>query len=274
MIFRNPEIERIKDEVKDVGFREAQPIIQDVVSKIARLREQDFYERILGLAANLIPEDENLKVVETRPTRNKKRPADPKNFVITDSFSEQSDSLVVIKSAYFGVIDLFKSEMEKRFDDKNQILLAISEAGEFSLEKLKLLEQLGLELPSAEELAVAKLFIERKKADHEKKRQTSNDNKFKTRFNLLKELYDMRDAFPSAYKLMASVDTFGCSTTVCECCFSALDRIGTAARINMDNERLRNLTFLAFENKRLAQITLDMILKKFNNNPTRRIQLY
>lgn len=66
--------------------------------------------------------------------------------------------------------------MEKRFDDKNQILLAISEAGEFSLEKLKLLEQLRLELPSAEELAVAKVA----KADHEKKRQTPNDNKFKT----------------------------------------------------------------------------------------------
>lgn len=196
------------------------------------------------------------------------------NFIITDLIGERSDTLVNIKSAYFSVIDLFKSEMAKRFDNKNQILLAISEAVDFSIEKLKPLEQLGLELPSAEVPAVAKSFIDRKKDEHEKQRQTNNDKKFKTRFNMLKELYDMHEAFPSVYKLMASVDTFGCSTTVCKCSFSALDRVGTAPRINMDNERLRNLTFLAFESKRLSQITPDMILKKFNSNPKRRIQLY
>lgn len=144
----------------------------------------------------------------------------------------------------------------------------------FSLEKLKPLQQLGLEFPSTEELAVAKSFIDRKKSEHEKIRQANNDDKFKTRFNMLKELYDMREAFPSVYKIMASVDTFGCGTAVCECSFSALDRIGTAPRRSMDNARLRNLTFLAFENKKLALITPDMILKKFNSNPIRRIQLY
>lgn len=126
---------------RDVGFREAQPIIQDVVSKILKLREQDSFGRILGLATNLIPEDQTSKVVETRPTRNKKRPSHLNNFVITDCFGEKSDTLVVIKSAYFGVIDLFMLEMGQRFDDKNQILLAIPEAGEFSIENLKPLEQ-------------------------------------------------------------------------------------------------------------------------------------
>lgn len=259
---------------RDVGFREAEPIIQDVVNKIVKLREEKSFDRILELAKNLIPEDDSTKVIETRLKRNVRRPDKFENFILTDLIGERSDTLVNIKSAYFGVIDLFQSEMAQRFDNKNQILLAISEAGEFSIEKLKPLEQLGLELPSTEELAVAKSFIDRKKDEHDKQRQTNNDNQFKTRFNMLKELYNMREAFPSVYKLMASVDTFGCSTTVCECSFSALDRIGTAPRINMDNERLRNLTFLAFENKRLSQITPDMILKKFDSNPTRRIQLY
>lgn len=48
--------------------------------------------------------------------------------------------------------------------------------------------------------------------------------KFKERFNTLLELYKMREAFPAVYEMMAAVDTFGSSTSVCECSFSALDR--------------------------------------------------
>lgn len=49
--------------------------------------------------------------------------------------------------------------------------------------------------------------------------------------------------------MMAAVDAFGSSTKVCECSFSVLDRIGTPKRMSINNDRLRNLTFLAFEKK-------------------------
>lgn len=88
------------------------------------------------------------------------------------------------------------------------------------------------------------------------------------------ELYLKRDVFPEVYRFIATVDTFGCSTTVCECSFSALERIGKPSRLNMDNERLRNLSFLAFESKKLSQIDVEDVLKDFNANPHRRIQLY
>lgn len=222
----------------------------------------------------MIPEEGTSEEVESRPSRKKRRSANLEGFIITGRIGEKSDPLVDIKSAYFGVIDIFKSEKVRRFNNENQILSAVSEAREFSFDKLKPLEKLGLDLPSTEELAVAKTFIDRKKAEHEEQRKSLNENAFKTRFNLLKHLYDMREAFPSVYKIMVSVDTFGCSTTVCECSFSALDRIGTAPRINMGNNRLRNLTFLAFENKSFSKITPDLILQKFNSNHIRRIQLY
>lgn len=97
---------------------------------------------------------------------------------------------------------------------------------------------------------------------------------FKERFSVLFELFKMKEAFPGVYKMMAAVDTFGSSTSVCECSFSALDRIGTPKRIAMNNDRLRNLTFLAFEKKRLANVSIDEVLKRFNKNPTRKLQLY
>lgn len=64
----------------------------------------------------------------------------------------------------------------------------------------------------------------------------------------------MREAFPDVYKLFAIIDTFGCSSTICECSFSAVDRVGTDKRLNMGDERLRQLSFLAFESKRLRKL--------------------
>lgn len=261
---------------RDIGFREAMPVIRDVLSKIVELRNEESFDRILESANNMmLKEDILVNQSQARPTRNKMRPAALNDFIITERIGERNtEPLIEIKSAYFEIIDLFESEFTRRFEENEEILLAISEAGEFSLEKLQPLRQLGLELPPAEELAVAKSYIDRKRKEHEEKRRENKDEKFKTRFNLLEHLYVMRDVFPNVYNLIAAVDTFGCSTSVCECSFSALDRVGTKPRISMSNERLRNLSFLAFEHKMVAKISTDEILKKFNDNPQRRIQLY
>ncbi len=56
--------------------------------------------------------------------------------------------------------------------------------------------------------------------------------------------------------------------------FSALERLGRKTRMSMTTDRLRNLTFLAFESKRLDSMDIDEVLKMFNANPKRRIQLY
>lgn len=83
----------------------------------------------------------------------------------------------------------------------------------------------------------------------------------------------MREAFPLVYKMMAAVDTFGSSTVICECSFSALERVGVPKRLSMNEDRLRNLTFLAFETKRVAKISIDEVLYRFSKNPKRRMGL-
>lgn len=123
---------------------------------------------------------------------------------------------------------------------------------------------IGVELPPEEELLVAKGFIEKKQKAHDEEHEKTGDTSYKSRFNLLKELFLVKDAFPNVYKLFATIDTFPCSTSICECSFSALERVGTKKRINMDNQRLRHLSFLAFEAKTLSTISIDDILRVFN----------
>lgn len=83
-----------------------------------------------------------------------------------------------------------------------------------------------------------------------------------------------RKLFNDLIKLYALIDTFACSTAVCEASFSALSQINIPSRISMTNERMRNLAFIAFEHKRLANVSIDNILGEFNNKKDRKVQLF
>ena len=55
---------------RDVGFREAMPILKDVSSKILDLQSSSNFERILKSSEEMLTE----YFVERRPTRKKTRP--------------------------------------------------------------------------------------------------------------------------------------------------------------------------------------------------------
>lgn len=258
---------------RDIGYREAMPVIKTVISEVQKLRTAASFDRIWKCSEEIFV---NHNVPSSnRPSRNKKLPSNLDSFVITDRIGQRStDACTEINSAYFEVIDIFMEEMKIRFEENSDILLAISDADELSIEKLQPLKRLGLTLPPEAELVVAKSYLDKKRQQHEEDRKKRDENDFKGRFNVLSELYAVREAFPDVYKLMATIDTFGCSSTICECSFSALDRVGTDKRLNMEDERLRQLSFLAFESKRLHNLPVELVLKRFNDNPKRRIQLY
>lgn len=73
----------------------------------------------------------------------------------------------------------------------------------------------------------------------------------------------MKEAFAEVYNLWATIETFGCSNATPECSFSALERLGTKTRICMTTDRLRQLTFLAFESKRLKNIDVEFLKIEF-----------
>ena len=253
---------------RDVGFREAIPVLESAMHEIQKLRSLSSFEELWD-------ECQEKFDLQARPPREKWRPKALESSIITETIGERNaDFKIEIQSTYFRVIDEFSSEMKRRFSDNTDILIAISDAKDLCYDKLKPLQKIGIKLPTKEELKVAQTYIKRKEVQFEEERKKNGDERFATRFNLLMELYVRKDVFPEVYRLMATVDTFGCCTSVCECSFSALERIGKPNRVNMTNERLRNLSFLAFEYKRLSQIDVEEILIDFNANPKRRIQLY
>lgn len=260
---------------RDVGFREAFPVMGNVKSEILKLRSTESFMKFWTNAGDLTQKE---SVEISRPRRNVSRPTALNDFIITDRIGEKnSDCQVEIESSYFKVIDLFLSEFEKKFEDNTEILEAISRVEEFDLNLLTPLKDIGIEMPTKEEMKVAKNYIAIKRKEHEDKLRATGDSEkeeFKNRFRVLKELYQVKDAFPHVYNLFATIDTFACSTSTPECSFSALERLGRKSRMSMTTDRLRYLTFLAFESKRLISIDVNEVLKVFKENPKRRIQLY
>lgn len=149
--------------------------------------------------------------------------------------------------------------MQRRFTDNNDVLLSLSGANDFDLQTLKALEGCGITLPTSAEMTVAKAYIEKNRKEDD---------------SILSTILPIKAAVPLVYDLFRAVDTFGCSTAVCEASFSAVSRVGIVGRMSMTNQRLRQLSFLAFENRFLDEIQPGEVLKKFNESKNRRVQLF
>lgn len=160
--------------------------------------------------------------------------------------------------------NLAQQLIHRRFDENDDILITLSVAREMKLDSLKPLAELNrIQLPGMSELEVAKNYLVGKEADEESREKS-----------YLQRLFPVREAFPSVYKLFCAIETFPCSTTISECSFSCLARVGILGRVHMSNERLRNLSFLAFEEKQLQKISPEKILRHFNDLKDRRLQIY
>lgn len=85
----------------------------------------------------------------------------------------------------------------------------------------------------------------------------------------------MKEALPTVFQYFCAVETFGNSTAICECSFSAVSRVQTVRRLSMRSKRLSDLALLAFENGRVqGDEAQEEILRYFNDKKTRKMQLY
>lgn len=149
---------------RDVGYREALPIIKTVISEVEKQRTAESFDKIWKRSDEILVNHGVEFSSLTRSSRNKKIPSVFNTFIITDRICERSkDVSIGIKSTHYEVIDIFTAEMERRFGENSDILLAISDANEFSIEKLQPLKRLGLALPTDAELTVAKSYTDKKR---------------------------------------------------------------------------------------------------------------
>ncbi|XP_050533227.1 uncharacterized protein LOC126901069 [Daktulosphaira vitifoliae] len=126
---------------------------------------------------------------------------------------------------------------------------------------MNVFKELGLKVPSEEELAVVKNFLIQREA------QTDDGTR-------LEVLLRFREAFLKTYELMAAVETFGCSTATCESTFSTLTAINRPQRLSMSHARMADLVYLAFERHRTSALNIDVVLRKFNDRKNRKLALY
>lgn len=240
------------------------------------MRTQESFEKYYSQATDLLQKSQptELAHARSRPIRDRRQSTMLKDSVVEETLGQRSESAVTLKSGFYETIDVVLIEMANRFIKEDAILSAIDTADHMDLEKLRPLTELRIKLPTEIELKIAKEYIDgiRGKNEELNKKKKPEDEKIKT--VVLTELYKVRQGMENVYNLFAIIETFPSGTAVCESSFSALTRIMRPTRISMSTDRLNNLSFLAFEHKRLASIDLDEVLKRFNALKDRKVQLF
>lgn len=233
---------------------------------VQELRNDDSFKQIMAAAQQRFDQFDHQPI---RPTRRRRRSTLLNDSVVMSTLGEGEDNdeeLISLKRCYFEIIDSVVEEMTQRFDQNNDILMAVAAADDFELDALQPLSTLNLTLLSPEEIAVARTFLLNKKNEEK-------DDKAKKKFSIVQTLSPFAEVFRNTYRLFEAIETFGSSTSVNESSFSALSRIDTVRRCSMTDQRMRDLAFIAFEKKRLDSLTTDDILRKFAEK-NRRIQLF
>lgn len=259
---------------REIGYKDSMPLIRAVHSTIAQLRSEENFNKYYLQATQLLDELDPTESIPNRPVRNRRQSTMLQNSVVEETLGERSDPTVNLKSAFYETIDIVLIEMANRFVKNDAILTAIDTADEMNLEKLQPLTELGIEMPSEIELKIAKEYINEIHAKHEKMNNLKKPGDKKIKTVVLAELYKVRQGMEKVYNLYATIETFPSGTAGCESSFSALTRIMRPQRICMSTERLNNLSFSAFEHKRLDSLDMDTVLLRFNELKNRKVQLF
>lgn len=253
---------------REVGYRQAMPVIQAVKVNINAMRNDATFTQFLSEAEGKL---DTIEYVPLRPRRIRQRSSRLSESVVMSTLGErdfdESQETTTLKRIYYGIIDKVIVEMDERFERNSAILNAVEAACDFLNDNfeynvLRPLTELQVQLPSPEEFSVVKTYLlnERNKPEWQER-------------TMLQSLNPVKSAFPNTYRLFEAIETFGATTSMNESSFSALSRIDTIRRSSMTNQRLRDLAFLGFEKKRLNSLNVDVILRKFMEK-NRKIQLF
>lgn len=159
---------------RQMGYREAQPVIQATIGKIRELRSKGKFEEIKIKMIAMIDENPTAQPAEKR---NRRRSSRLNDSIVYETLGERGDCEVEIRAAFFDVIDSTVNELERRFNNNNEILLAISDSPEMDIHKLQPLTEVNIKLPSKEELSIAKAFIDNERQRQEQEKANATEEK-------------------------------------------------------------------------------------------------
>lgn len=114
---------------RQVGFRQAMPVIETVLESVLLLRTDESFARFLLSAEGIMEINGN----EPRARRISHRSYRLTNSIVMSSLGEREMDAdnprhtSILKSQYFEIIDRVVHEIKRRFKENNDILLAIAE---------------------------------------------------------------------------------------------------------------------------------------------------
>lgn len=252
-------------QTKEIGLAKALPVIRTVYSCAENCRSDETFMEVFSDHQSLQPENDptGLSSDLTIPVKRKIRVSSKLNdFRVTQSTGiRHHDNF---KQLYFQIFDVVLMEFRRRFLEHDLLISAIDLLSSFQLDDIKpehfdLISSLGIVVPSMEELKCVKSFFDENGID-------KND--------YLSKLFEFKLPFKNTYQMLAALATFGCSSARCECSFSVLNRILSKFRQSMNFSREADLTLLAFEKKILQSISNEDLLRVFNGQINRRLQLF
>ena len=266
---------------KTMDLLTASEIVNTVLESFKKFRSSDNFEDLFVSVFGVDTTTDG-QLESGRSKRTIVMPHTLHDFVVTEHLPARTGPIGSVKSqredlcsVYNGVVDRTVSEIETRFSAKNISLLkslkALTSFDEtfFSIEKLKTLAMLcGVDMESTRvhtEIEVARNFFTLKQAEV---------GFPKLLHPLTAFAFQFKDAFPTAYRLLASGLTVGASTSTCEASFSALTRVLTPYRRSMLHQRKADLVLLSYEHGVTKNVDVNDFLIKFNSSKTRRLRLY
>jgi hypothetical protein len=245
-------------QARETSLNDSTKLIDAVIESLQNLRtDQNCYEETLQYSTT---GDFEVSESEHRTKRKKTASSIMKDFVVmvtTGLNDEIDEDNILLKQIFNEILDIILIEMNKRFSNNKELLKSISAAEALDFDNIQHLSSLGITLPSKEEFAVVKSYLQKIAS-----------------VNTFEEIYRQKTAFEDTYKLLATARTFGCSTALCESTFSVLTRIDRPQRLSMTHQRLANLVFLGFEKERTNNVDFQKVLRKFNEMKNRRLQLF
>lgn len=124
------------------------------------MRTPENFEKYHCQAKDMLKKLPSTDYFSDRPVRNRRQSTMLQDSVIEETLGERSESIVILKSAFYETIDIVLTEMANRFEKNDAILTAIDTADEMNSAKLQPLTELGIELPNEIELIIAKEYID------------------------------------------------------------------------------------------------------------------
>ena len=235
-------------------------LINATVETLEECRSDEEWKSVWEQATALAAEYE-IQEQLPRTRRSSRIPARLQDGMIQSSVGHQQSLTTeedYRRSLYFPVVDCMKAELKKRFNEESKPLM-------------KALSACVPKSPFFLELSNLKPLIDHYKlSEADLKIECIQAQKVLRQYNevdgiadVIKNLLQLKAAFPELLKLLQIALTFPVTSASCERSFSSLKRIKTYLRSTMSQQRLSSLAILSVEKDLSSTLSLEAVVDTF-----------